>query len=47
MVKDTYFFKAFWGFTVSRNFAEFFLKGAYPTMILEYFQINGVQITGV
>ena len=44
--KDTYFYKAFWSFAVrlSRNFVEFSVKGENPTMVLEYFQINGGQI---
>ena len=38
--------KPFMAFTVSRNFVDFSLKGANPTMVGEYFQINGVQIAG-
>ena len=39
--------KPFGAFPLSINVIEFSLKNANPTMDWEYFQINGVQITGV
>ena len=39
--------KPFGTFPLSKNFFEFSLKSANPTMVWQYFQINDVQIAGV